>query len=448
MENSTISQEPEKAKSPQKSTWENLGATIKGILVVILTLALLIPASMIHGLIRERQGRRVEAINEISAKWGNEQTIIGPIISVPYVENLADKDSKSKWMYYHFLPENLSVEGNIIPEKRYRGIFEVVVYRTTLKLAGNFMPLDIDNSGLSTTQLMWDKAAISLGIPDLRGIEEQIEMDWNGQKLRFNSGLPAEDVFKKGVSVYVDLSAAKENNQAFALNLDIKGSQELKFVPIGKVTTTNISSTWSKPSFDGAFLPDERTINEKGFTAKWKILHLNRPYPQSWANGNYAISESSYGVNLLSPIDNYDKISRAIQYAILIIGLTFLIFFFIELLNDKAVHIIQYALVGFALSVFYTLLLSISEHLNFNMAYLIAAIMTIILIAGYANGILKEKKLALLIGSSLTMLYGFVFIILQMEDYALLTGSLGIFATLAVIMYVSGKIDWQRLGKR
>jgi inner membrane protein len=423
-------------------------ATIKGIFIVILTLVLLLPSTMLKSLIFEREGRKQGAISEVSAKWGNAQQISGPIISVPYVLKAEDKNSIALWNYYHFLPENLDIKGELKPESRKRGIFEVVLYRTLLNLTGSFTHFDYGHSTLTKEQFLWDKAIISVGIPDLRGIEEQIEMDINGKKHKFNSGLPTKHLFQTGVSATIDLSNVTDDSLKFSLNLDIKGSQDLSFIPIGKITNANLNSTWQKPSFSGAFLPDKHTINDNGFTANWKILHLNRPFPQSWSNTDYKLSGSEFMVNMLSPIDNYGKIARAVQYGILVIGLTFLIFFFIELLNNKSVHIIQYALVGLALVVFYSLLLSISEHLNFNNAYVISAIMTILLIAGYAYAILKERTLAMLIGSSLTMLYAFIFIILQMEDYALMTGSIGIFLTLAVIMYFSGKINWQSLGKK
>ena len=227
--------------------------------------------------------------------------------------------------------------------------------------------------------------------------------------------------------------------------LDLKGSQLLYFTPVGKVTDINLHSKWNNPSFNGAFLPDSRDISGKGFTANWNVLQLNRNYPQVWSNNRHKINNSSFGLNLLLPVDNYQKSYRSIKYAVLFIGFTFLVFFFIEVLNKVFIHPIQYILVGISLVVFYTLLLSISEHLKYNIAFIISAISTLILISGYVKAILKSNKLSFLITGILTILYTFIFVIIQLQDYALLIGSIGIFLILGLVMYFSRKIDWYDL---
>ena len=206
-----------------------------------------------------------------------------------------------------------------------------------------------------------------------------------------------------------------------------------------------MTSNWNTPSFDGAFLPDKRDINTSGFNASWKILHLNRNYPQSWLNNSFSVNNSAFGINLLLPIDNYTKTDRSIKYAILFIALTFLIFFFLELLNNKSVHPLQYILIGFALCLFYVLLLSISEHINYTLSYIIASVMTIGLITWYSLSILHDKKLSFLVGGNLVLLYSFIFTIIQLEDFSLLMGSIGLFLILALVMYFSKKINWKEL---
>jgi len=231
----------------------------------------------------------------------------------------------------------------------------------------------------------------------------------------------------------------------FTLSLDLKGSQLLYFTPVGKVTDIALTSEWSNPSFNGAFLPDSREVNEKGFVAKWNVLHLNRNFPQSWTNNRHTIYNSSFGIDLLLPVDNYQKSYRSVRYAILFIGLTFLIFFFIEVLHKVFIHPIQYILVGVALIVFYTLLLSISEHLHYNFAFIISAIATLLLIAGYVRAILRSGSFTMLISGILTVLYTFIFVIIQLQDYALLIGSVGLFIIVGLVMYFSRKIDWYSL---
>lgn len=194
-----------------------------------------------------------------------------------------------------------------------------------------------------------------------------------------------------------------------------------------------------------AFLPDSRNVTDKGFTANWNVLHLNRNYPQVWKSNMYSIRDSEFGIVLLLPVDNYQKSYRSIRYAILFICFTFLVFFFIEVLNKIFIHPIQYILVGIALIVFYTLLLSLSEHVKYNFAFIISAVSTILLIAGYVKAILKSGKLTLLTSGILTILYTFIFVIIQLQDFALLIGSIGIFIILGLTMFFSRKIDWYDL---
>jgi inner membrane protein len=219
----------------------------------------------------------------------------------------------------------------------------------------------------------------------------------------------------------------------------------LYFTPVGKVTDVRLSSAWPNPSFNGAFLPDRRRVGDTGFTANWNVLHLNRNYPQLWTSNKYDISGSAFGIDLLLPVDSYQKTYRSIHYAILFIGFTFLVFFFIEVLNKIFIHPMQYLLVGVALIVFYTLLLAISEHLHFNLAFILSALATLFLIGGYVRAILRSARLTMLISGILTILYAFIFVIIQLQDYALLIGSIGIFIILALVMYFSRKIDWYHL---
>ena len=420
--------------------------------IVIIIVLLLIPTSMIESLIFEREATQNEAIAEVSSKWAEQQTISGPFISIPYhryIKEFSKKDSTEKVVqikeYLHIMPSQLSISGIINPEKRNRGIYEIVVYNSKLNISGTFGPLDLEASDLLAKNVLLDKAEFVVGINDLRGIEEQINLNWNAEKISFNPGVSSNDVVSSGINALLTLNPEDSTEYKFNLSLDLKGSQILYFTPVGKVTDINLSSPWPNPSFNGAFLPDNREVTDAGFKANWNVLHLNRNYPQTWRNAKNSIQESSFGIDLLLPVDNYQKSYRSIRYAILFIGLTFLVFFFIEILNKVFIHPIQYILVGVALIVFYTLLLSISEHLKFNLAFIVSAIATLLLIAGYIQAILKSKYLTLLIIGILTILYTFIFVIIQLQDYALLIGSIGIFIILGLVMYFSRKIDWYNL---
>ena len=423
----------------------------KVLAICIITLLLLIPASMIRGLIYERESTQEQAIREVSSKWAEEQTLIGPFLSIPYTKYVTEfnkKDSTEKVVairkYLHVLPTQLTVTGDLNPEKRYRGIYEIVVYNSNIKLKGSFDPIDFKQFDIPTQDIHFDKAEFVVGINDLRGIEEQITLDWNNKKLPFNPGVTSSDVVRSGINAQLPLSA-EENKHSFELSLNLKGSQLLYFTPVGKITDVTISSAWNNPSFNGAFLPDNREVSENGFSANWNVLHLNRNFPQAWVGSRYSLSDAAFGIDLLLPVDNYQKSYRSIKYALLFIGFTFLVFFFIEVLNKQFIHPIQYILVGVALVVFFTLLVSISEHVKFNTAYIISALATLLLISGYVKAILKSNRLTLPITGILTILYTFIFVIIQLQDYALLIGSIGIFVILGLVMYFSRKIDWYNL---
>jgi inner membrane protein len=211
---------------------------------------------------------------------------------------------------------------------------------------------------------------------------------------------------------------------------------------VGKETTVKLSSTWPDPSFVGNFLPAHHETSQEGFDASWKILHLNRNYPQKWTGSNNQVEASTFGVKLLVPVDEYQKNMRTAKYAFMFIGLTFLSFFMIELLNKKLIHPIQYLLIGFSLLVFYTLLLSFSEQMVFKYAYMISSVATIGLITSYTRGVLKDTLQTGIILLILVLLYAYLYIVLQLQDLALMIGSIGLFIILSLVMYLTRKVDW------
>lgn len=421
-------------------------------IIFFIGIILLIPAMLIKDLIREREYTQYDAISEVSSKWGEEQTISGPYISVPYtkfVKQYSQKDSTNKIVqiteYLHFLPTELNISGEIKPEKRERGIYEIVVYNSTLNIEGSFNDIKFSDIEIPMQNIQFDKAFLSIGINDLRGIEETVSLMWNNELVMFNSGSVTNDIINNGVNADVKISHNDSSVYKFNFSLSLKGSQKLYFTPVGKITDIKIKSDWNNPSFNGAFLPDKREVTETGFNANWNILHLNRNYPQKWISNNFNPDSSAFGIDLLLPVDSYQKTTRAIKYAILFIAFTFLVFFFVEIFNKVFIHPIQYILVGIALVVFFSLLLSISEHINFNYAFIVSALATLLLISGYVKAIIKSNKIMGLISGILFILYSFIFIIIQLQDYALLIGSIGIFIILVIVMYLSRKIDWYNI---
>ena len=439
------------------NNWVKNSITIRLITIGILILLLLIPVTMVRDLIREREYRQKDAIQEISAKWGGEQTITGLVLSVPYYVNSKvydDKDNSYKLVrtkeYAHFLPDQLKIEGDVSPEMRYRGIYEVIVYNSSLRIEGSLPYPDLKDWKIKNEDIIWDETFVSLGLSDLKGIQDNITVNWNEKRIDLNPGIQTSDVIFNGLSTRIPLNDKDTVKSIlnFSLDININGSSSLFFVPLGKSTLVTLNSTWKNPSFDGAFLPDNREISKDGFTANWNVLHQNRSYPQQFLGSTRGISQSAFGVNLFVPVDEYQKSMRSAKYAVMFITLTFLIFFFVQILNKVRIHPIQYIIVGLALCVFYTLLIALSEHISFDASYLISSVCIITMITLYSYSIAKNSRLTKIIGGILTLLYLFIYSILQMQDYALLMGSIGLFVVLGIIMYLSRKIDWYAIQEK
>ena len=416
--------------------------TFKLLTMAVVIVLLIIPSVIISVLIEERSQTADEAIDEVSQKWGYAQEITGPMLMVPFKElqQAAGQEATAVTRYAYFLPESVDISGDIAPTVRYRGIYEVTVYSAELEINGSFASPSFTDWEVAPEDILWNEAALVVGIPDMRGINEVITLAWNGTDTTFGGGIGADGVVTSGVSARVD--AMQGGTFQFGLNLN--GSRSLRVVPVGKETTLNLASSWPSPKFDGAFLPDEREIDGDGFTATWHVLDLNRPYPQRWRDTTRGISDSAFGVELVLPVDHYRKALRASRYAFIVITLTLLSFFLIEVRQKKRAHPFQYILVGLMLCLFYTLLLSISEHVSFNAAYGIAGLATITAIALYIQSVYHSRPLSMLTGGILIALYLFIYLLLQMEDYALLTGSVGLFIALALTMYLTRNVQWYR----
>jgi inner membrane protein len=445
--------------------------TIKLIVIALLVSGLLILTIPLFFIIDERENRREEVTKEISSKWGLDQTVIGPIISVPFhveVSNHSNGRTRTtrETRYLHILPENLEINGTVIPETRYRGIYESVVYKSHLRISGKFLSPDWDMTRGLQDNILKNKAWLTLGISDVRGIRENSKILFNKKAVETLPGLPTQEVISTGVMTMIDLSEINASSE-FVIDLHLDGSSTLAFSPIGKTTSVSVDSPWSSPSFDGAFLPLGKKLGEDGFQANWKVLHLNRAIPQSWTGSapkgddspewekksygdptrslsgpNNILGDSAFGIRFYLPTDVYQKTNRMAKYAILFLGFAFAAFFFSEILQKARVHPIQYLLVGFAILIFYLLLLSLSEHFGFDLAYWVSTSAVILLISGYAQAILHSLRLGLTVGVVLVLLYGYLYVILQLENFALLMGSLGLFATLTTAMYFTRKIDW------
>ncbi len=420
--------------------------TLKIVSVGILILLLLIPATMIRDLISERQSRRDSVVKEINQKWGDCQTITGPFLTVPFKTFFKDNDGETQFNlnYLHILPETLDITGEINPEVRYRSLFEAVLYNIKLKFKGNFKLPPTSQLNIDSNNILWDKAYLSMGITDMRGIQDKIVISYNKEDYNANPGLKTTDLAAAGVSTLIKPLLANEANN-FSFDLNLNGSEQVSLIPVGESNTVKINSSWPSPSFNGAFLPVNREVNKDGFLSSWKILHLNRNYPQFWEGAQYKVTQSAFGVKLILTADIYQKSMRLAKYSIMFLVFTFATFFFSEIINKQRIHPIQYILIGMANLIFYTLVLSLSEHMHFNYAYILSAASVTLIISGYAKAVISNSRFACTILGILTILYCYLFIVLQLEDYALIMGSIGLIIILAIVMYVTRKINWYEI---
>jgi inner membrane protein len=450
----------------QKSKW-----IVKGCIIGFMALLLMVPMLYVKNLIYERQERQQEATLEISSKWAGRQNIIGPVIGIPFLKtNETDTNSKkiaSKHIAY-FLPDKLDINATVNPKEKHRGIFKVMLYDCKANITGSFIELNTAKLNIAPDKIIWGEAFVMMNIADNKGLNDQLTLKWKDSTIEFtpqaNDGM---------IALLKATSAEDFKNASFSTTIDLNGSEQLLFTPVGKSTTVNINSTWKHPSFSGSMLPQNTDVSDSGFKASWKSMAHKRNFPQQWIDEAYnfshyfprppasdeiridtrsettkttissgSVGTSAFGVDLFIPVNGYQKILRTIKYALLCILLTFAAFFLIETANKKSAHPFQYGLIGLALILFYTLLLSISEYTGFNTAYFIASAATIGLIAWFVKSILESGRATTILSVVLVLVYSYVFSLLQLQDYSLLLGSIGLFLTLAVVMYFSKKLKW------
>lgn len=421
--------------------WQKSKLMVKALIIGVVALALMIPAYFVNGIVQEREARQKEAVFEVSSKWAGQQNVTGPVLVLPYAETVSGQNGGTVTLrkLAYILPEELRVDATLDPQEKSRGIYKVMLYSSKMDMTAKFAPIPFSSLRIAPQQVLWNEAYVALSIGDAKGLGEALRIKWNDTLLTLNPVRLDNGVMQEAFTAPVQVSEGA--SFSFSATMNLRGSGQYYFTPVGRETTVNLTSTWPDPAFNGNQLP-EHDISDKGFTAKWKSLSHNRNFPQAWKDASYHLGESSFGVNLYIPVNGYQKTMRSVKYAILCILLTFAAFFLIENVNKKSVHPFQYALIGVALILFYTLLLSISEYTGFNTAYIISSVATIGLIGWYVRGILSSGKLSSLLSVVLVLMYSYIFSLLQLQDYSLLLGSVGLFLTLAVIMYYTRKISW------
>lgn len=420
------------------------------LLLGFLVLLLQIPVLMIYGQISSRRQTRDEAVGDVTGSWGREQSIVGPVLVVPYVRRWTEEsksgESRVRTSSHEatFLPETLDVGGQIDTEVRNRGIFKVPVYRAALDLKGRFRRPDFSGWGVAEENVRWERAVLWVEVADARAIQNPAALSWAGGTIPFEPGTGG--VADDAPGIHAPLRGRAQGGVFdFSFSLAVNGSERLSFAPLGQMTTVRLASGWPDPSFQGDWLPTERNVSRDGFDATWSISYLGRNYPQRWTSESSSlekIDESEFGVKLVTPVDPYRMAERSVKYAALFIMLTFVSLWLFEVVVKRRVHSIQYLLVGAGMCVFYLLELSLAEHLGFGFAYALASLAVVALITAYCMAVLKGPRRAAVIGAVLVALYGYLYVLLENQDYALLIGSIGLFLVLAAVMYLTRRVDW------
>ena len=428
--------------------------TAKIIMVGLLAVFLLIPLSFVQNLITERTERKKDVVEEITESWGKDVHVYGPMLRVPYkvynktsiinpVTNKQEISTTETTDYAYFFPDQLNLKTKIQKDNSLkRGLYNVVVFSTDIQCQGNFSIPNFKKLQIDEANVLWDQATVLIKTTNLKSSKGDLNIKVNETNLAFESKANKDKYYDDLETTVFDLTDLKSTS--FQFQMKYNGSNSVKFVPVGKSTSVSIDSDWQNPSFEGIFAANtnSKTITKEGFHADWKISQVNRPFSQEHAEFLPPLNEYLFGVKLIETVDQYQQNERASKYGFLMIGLTFLIFFLIQTISKINIHIFQYGMIGLALVLFYTLLISITEHSTFSIAYGVATFGVIIMLFLYTLSILKSKKFSLFIAIALAALYSFIYVIIQLENYALLVGSIGLFLILGIVMYFSRKIEW------
>lgn len=426
---------------------------LKVVLIAALALGLLIPLTLLETLVEERADRQRQVEAEIGDLWGQPQTLAGPILLVPTQRELTDQQGRVTMREEHLvlLPDVYRVEATLEPERRNRGPFEVVVYRLALKLNGKFLLAGSPDDSLEGAKPDWARARLLLGLGDQRSLTDAPDIFWDGRGLEVEPGLPSivSRLTPGGLQSELPLGADDFGRPlTFAASLTLNGSSRFSILPLGRTTSATVASSWPHPSFEGAVLPIRSEVSDEGFTARWSASHFSRSYPQIWSIGGVEetrlpdLVASAFGVNLYQPVDTYRQSERTTKYGLLFILLTFAMLFLYEVISGRRLHSLQYALVGCALALFYLLLLALAEQMPFALAYAIAAAAIVGQLSFYTAGALGSFKHAVCLGLIVAALYGCLYLLISLQDLALLVGAIALFAVLMVVMAVTRRTDW------
>jgi inner membrane protein len=419
--------------------------TFKVLGVGLLALLMLIPLAQVQGLIGERNRMREQAVSAIAQRWGAVQVLGGPVLAIPKRTRV---ETNNGWIVQQsteiVLADRLDIGGSLAPEERRYGMYAAPVYTADLKISGRFLAADLQALAGNETTYLWDRAELRLPLADVRGIRRMSALRLDGIEHAFGPADAGVGTMS-AIAVPLDLSHFEGDAHPFSFELTLAGTASLHLLPLARHSEAALASPWPDPSFDGAFLPAERKIGASGFDAHWQVLDLNRSYGQHWQQDDHRgvdIASAAFGVALYQPASVYQQNERAGKYGILFIALTFVAFFLFEILRKLRVHPVQYLLVGLALSTFYLVLLALSEQIGFAFAYLAAAAAVVVLVGGYAAAVLRARRAGMILAATLAVVYGLLYGLVVSEEYSLLMGALALLAVVAVLMYLTRRVDW------
>jgi len=424
--------------------------------VAALCVVLLVPLWLIGAQINGRSLRQSEVLHEIADSAAISQTVVGPVCVIRYHElvehferdQATNRETTRQEVVEGTLvlpPQVLDISGEARVETRSRGIYHARLFHSALKISGNFqVPVGL---GLDPGQKIMDaQAFLVMAVADPRGISNDPVVVINGAQSRFSTGtLGLND--RPGAKVALGaFDAAQGGHFDFSFPLNLMGTEHLAFAPVGVQTTVALKSDWPNPSFQGRFLPISRTVNASGFEARWQVSALARSFDQVLKTSPVGDGSETLGVSFLEPVNVYSMSQRAVTYGILFVVLTFAAFFLTEILRRLRIHPLQYLLVGLALAIFFLLLIALSEHVPFLIAYAVSAGACVGLIGIYLSGALGERRLGIQFGAGIALLYAILYGVLLSEDNALLMGTALLFAALGITMVTTRKINWYQIG--
>ncbi|MBI3776436.1 MAG: cell envelope integrity protein CreD [Gammaproteobacteria bacterium] len=418
-------------------------------LLAFIMLLLQIPIGMVESTIHQRSTTKDEAVAEVTQKWGQAQTLIGPMLIVPYNYTTTDANNPKAAAtvvrrHATFLPEHFQIKGQLATETRSRGIFDVPVYQGNVVLSGDFQKPDLSAWQVPPEQILWNEMKLVVGLSDARAIQEQVTLRWDDLPFELQAGTDRGAIVESGFHALVP-GKSNRPTHTFTIPLHVNGSTSFYVAPLGKDSRIVLNSDWRDPSFQGNWLPRTRNITEAGFSAEWAIPSLGRNYPQQWGydeSFTQMVRNSTVGVSLIHAVDPYRMSERSVKYQILFLVLTFAAIWLFEILANIKVHPMQYLFIGMALCLFYLLELSLSEHLGFIAAYAVASTAVVMTVLAYTRVVLRARRRAALLGGGLALLYAYLFTLLQEQSYSLLAGSIGLFLALGAVMYLTRNINW------